>query len=557
MGKQARGGGRGRSAPNSARPARSAPYPAGRGRAPWSSHDGMSQRAEDLPAGPSSSRELFDYPTWLRQCLSHEELIRLRARSEAGLAVYSDYSGMDTYREALRLAFKSLWDWIQAEGALWAEDDVPNKFGLVFLRVSDHGRLQQQVLGHLNALYDGGRGHVLGDYMERLTPAAIQFVNAATPEQDAPRAVKEQAHLEITQWLMDNRKWIFAGKAPCAAHGGNECPVHPRFPSAMGADGDPSSQSESESDDSEDYQRRKLYINTSGMSCTDWSTAGSRGGYSGSTEIANGIFVAERRRFAELGIEDLFFGECVPPFPVVSKVVQPLEQTHHVLWLITGPENFGWPCRRPRMFCAGLVKGRLEWMGDHDYRAAFMKKFYRMCQLSGDALFTDSASAQKEMLHRMARIQGHVFSSDEPVSDVKKWLPHLVAPSFYNIYQEHVANAPLKQSLGGVYIGDIEQRPEMGLSVPGPYFPAQLTHGTVALLHGDRVRLATGKDHLAAMGWHLTEGSTMDHAFSPLLPALHGRIDTQLKFLAGNAIHLCPLTAWMQYILANVRCLRV
>ena len=197
------------------------------------------------------------------------------------------------------------------------------------------------------------------------------------------------------------------------------------------------------------------------------------------------------------------------------------------------------------------MKGRVGWRGDEDYRTAFKNKFYRMCQLSGDVLFTDSDSAQKRMIQILANRQGHALRDETQLSDVKKLLPFVLTSGNYNIYLEHVEEVPSKQSLGGVYICDLEQRPHGGLAVPGPYFPTQLTHGLITMLHGDRVRFATGLDHLSAMGWHLTEGSTMDHALSPLFPAIRELSNEELKFVSGNAIHLCPLTAWMHFIVGK------
>ncbi len=52
-----------------------------------------------------------------------------------------------------------------------------------------------------------------------------------------------------------------------------------------------------------------------------------------SSERANAIWLAERQHYAELGWEDMFFGECTVNYPVEEKIRKPFANSHEVLFL--------------------------------------------------------------------------------------------------------------------------------------------------------------------------------------------------------------------------------
>jgi hypothetical protein len=174
-------------------------------------------------------------------------------------------------------------------------------------------------------------------------------------------------------------------------------------------------------------------------------------------------------------LEDVFFGECTVNFPVELKLLTPLSATHDLLWIHTGPEFMGWPCKRTRMFCCGVNKETMRYVGPADYRAAFADRFYCMTQLSGDELFCSPELDVHKYYVDLARSQGFDMTI-ESVSSMppKLLLPRLVSPGYVAIFEEHCQKMKTSQSVGGTYIGDLHQRP-----------------GTRSVLREDRERSGT------------------------------------------------------------------
>ena len=238
--------------------------------------------------------------------------------------------------------------------------------------------------------------------------------------------------------------------------------------------------------------------------------------------------------------------------------MDPLSSTHDIHWIITGPEYLGWPTKRPRMFCCGINKKRLKFVGRDDYRTDFMEKFYRMAQISGDALFCAPDNQVHQSYSDLARVQGHnVKPEDVPKFKPLDLLPYLLSAGQLQIFQEHLEEKAEKQGLDGSFIADIQQHPGRASS-SGPDFPCQLTHGTVVTFRDDGKgpRIATGMEHLGAQGYHLFEASCCDHPLSKMLQPFQKLKEREQKLVSGNAVHLAPLAAWLFYNLANIERVR-
>ncbi len=166
-----------------------------------------------------------------------------------------------------------------------------------------------------------------------------------------------------------------------------------------------------------------------------------------------------------------------------------MSETHEVFWIHTGPQYFGWPCKRMRMFCFCINKKTLKYVGPTDYRKAFASRFYSMCQLTGAELFCAPDEDRYKYYQELARGQGHDVSAETIASmPLRKLLPCLMAPSYVGIAEEHTRNLETLQSPGGTYIADLHHHPGARGSSPGADFPSQLCHGMVAAFEsgGDR-----------------------------------------------------------------------
>jgi hypothetical protein len=130
----------------------------------WNSHDGLSQRAEEFEPGPDSLRDLFRWPERAISALDKSEVDRIHDLLNNKAVFYSDYSGMDCYREALELG-------VAAFRKLHPEKAIPLE-PFTFARACDWSSVPQQLLMAVSREVDGGRSCVFGDICSRLHPDA-------------------------------------------------------------------------------------------------------------------------------------------------------------------------------------------------------------------------------------------------------------------------------------------------------------------------------------------------------------------------------------------------
>ena len=244
------------------------------GKKQWSSHDAQSLRAEELPPGPRTLRELYAYPTQHVESIGIEGVQRIHKLLSKGAVIYSDYSGIDTYREAFELGYKACEAFMyrherqQAEAQSKSAGSSDNKqigvdtpFKLA--RSCDNGSVPRGVLLSLAKCVDKG-SCVFTDIRARLVPVAVKWLEEAMPPRSASEEEAATAFDMITTWMMSNRTWIFSPRSKCLLHK-KLCPAHPPFRL-------------------EGNERLKqlyagindgpLYFHTSGMTCKGWSTVG-------------------------------------------------------------------------------------------------------------------------------------------------------------------------------------------------------------------------------------------------------------------------------------------
>jgi hypothetical protein len=112
-------------------------------RVKWGGHDGLAFRAQ-WPPGPSSLRELFQWPSRTADGLTAQELHRLEQLMQDGVYVYGDYSGIDTYRECIEVSFKVIAKRMANNRAESGSD--PTKLDncrFTFARACDYAPVQQ------------------------------------------------------------------------------------------------------------------------------------------------------------------------------------------------------------------------------------------------------------------------------------------------------------------------------------------------------------------------------------------------------------------------------
>ena len=130
--------------------------------------------AGTLPSGPSTTRDLFDWPSDLVKQIFLDNVhgagreLQFRSITQHGVHVYTDYSGMDCPREACRVLDQAL--------QLHLPHYQETKFH--FLRSCDFGVPQQAVLLAIARELDDNNTCVFSDINHRLPPADQAFLDA-------------------------------------------------------------------------------------------------------------------------------------------------------------------------------------------------------------------------------------------------------------------------------------------------------------------------------------------------------------------------------------------
>ena len=416
--------------------------------------------ASDLPDGPSAMSELMVLPTTAVDALIGDGAItcnllpRLQNIREAGLNFYTDYSCFECPR----------WAWAAMEKALSKHDNecAPPLPG-TFHRTCDISPLPSSVCREIHAR--SGQGCHFGNITTRLPQAAQDYLEAAAPDPGASNEEKKEAHHLIGQWLLDNRQWCFdsvsSSTSKCQVHE-KLCPTWPSRPQGSNA----------------------LNINVSCVTCVAWSMRGKRTGASHSSEIPFHIWIAERLFLAEQDAEDVAMMECVAGFPR-DRLTSTLSATHHIVWVICGPEDKGWPTSRKRLLAAVINKKRWRWVGPPTPEL-LADEYRRRCfwsrKLAGESLFFESE--QDRFLHyadvvnaRPGQKQSELTVDD--LHELPEWeLLMLLGPPGLT---ERVSAWKKKFSLGigqkESFILDADHWPKFGGR--GTLFPTQITHSTI------------------------------------------------------------------------------
>ena len=170
---------------------------------PWASL--RHSRAACLCAGPATQAELADWPITMAEALTmsgkptdSEKALRSLNLFCSGISMYTDYSGVDCPREAVRLGLHGL--------SLVNKWNIKD-FNVVFSRSCDNGCLQSRTLQHISSKFDHGQSCVFWDILDRLPEAARDRVEACLPPPEATTEETRCAYEDLAQWPEDNAAW--------------------------------------------------------------------------------------------------------------------------------------------------------------------------------------------------------------------------------------------------------------------------------------------------------------------------------------------------------------
>ena len=493
---------------------------------------GFSPEEKQHPHGPVRIQEFMSWPTDVIASIAawdSDALGNLVGVLRRGLAVNSDYSGMDCPREVLTQCFEAV--------ARFKCIDK-NEFRLTFSRASDKGQLQKNILTRIATANDGSC--VMGDILERLPKSARKYIAAAAPAKNDPREKKIKANQHILEWLQQNRGYCFLADArsPCCVHGA-QCMVFQ----------DRTSPTEG--------RRHPIRMSVAGVTCVGWSAEGQREEFAHESEIPHAVWMTERFQAECKNLEDCFFAECTVRYPV-ERLAEHLPN-HTIISIIDGPEKHGWPSKRPRVLIFGWSNARLRWAGPHTSREEITKdysrKFHRTTVRAGDVFMAASADDVMKEYIELAKVQTYQLTEqDFNVIGSMELLSMVLPPGAvqrFHAWQKHLSEKDPDPD--AEYIVDVEHHCRSRGASSGSQWPVQLTHVLIMKIpaSGDGWRLATPMEHLAAHGWHVFDHTLPgDYSVTKQKEILEGLSSHSLKTLNGNSMHLRTQGAWMMYCLS-------
>eukprot|EP00971_Amphidinium_carterae_P323184 6422726-Amphidinium_carterae.2 len=369
-----------------------------------SSSDLKAVALETYPPGPSTCEALGSWPDHVADGLASsgndsELTHRLWRHFHEGLRVSTDYSGMDCCREGFRLTLAAL-----IKKHKWHPSSLAPQ-PLRWDHVCDIAPLAQQVLLETTP----ADTCVFSDILHRLPQEAQSWISAASPSRsDAATAAAAEAYSEIKTWVDENAKWLYpdAATSYCLRHKCNcrvvkdssgtdstEMTQMSVMKDSSGTDSAEMSVMKDSSGTDSAEMKRPLVLNIAGVSCLPWTIVGKQEGFGSPCEVPHTVWVYERRERALCGQEDLVLVECTPRYPVPVTLGEPLQDSHHTVSIVTGPEQMGWPHRRTRKLAACISKKTCFWTGpvtDAEVAEDFRSRFNRGVVLAGSAFFMAS-----------------------------------------------------------------------------------------------------------------------------------------------------------------------
>ena len=130
----------------------------------------------------------------------------------------------------------------------------------------------------------------------------------------------------------------------------------------------------------------------------------------------------------------------------------------------------------------------------------------------------------------------------------------MLCTSAYQRYRRYCEVRASKGGLGGACIVDLDQGADEDWARASDNWPCMATHGTVMMWASGvdtRPKIATGREHVGSLGWHLFKGASMPHSTSPMCAALALFTSEELKVMADRSVHLPSLSSFIFFTLSS------
>ena len=399
----------------------------------------------ELPAGPLDVAELYNWPDRALRVLrlrSSEAVDALSRNLETGISLISHYSGKGTAESA----FADVADFMRrTENAR-----IPK---ICAQSACDLSPLCRELL--LRHDTQSRPKHVFGDILQRIPMQSPPLSDLAAT--DVQRFL--EAHLSEL-YNPQAKAFCFKHMQPCCLWDGLDSPQKPSA-------------------------RSGLLVSAAGFSCVDWSPrrTGKKPRLEGKSAPCFWHWVAENKALRP----DLLMWENSSHFQP-SVLEEGLGDEYVHMSFRVCPTMIGWPQTRPRYFGLAVLRETCHFGGSGE---EFLCWFRQRVELDADDLLQASPAEVHSMMYERAIKRGHVVARDTMPP-----LSMAVAPSGMVHLESYAKLRPLKSSLTGCFLADLDQGPSFASS--GSFMPSCATHSSIYSFA--KARLCTGKEMLSCMG---------------------------------------------------------
>lgn len=246
--------------------------------------------------------------------------------------------------------------------------------------------------------------HIYIDLMDRVPDHVRKILDRIDPHEASQHDIVEAAINAMVEVLDDPTCFPDDLKVPCSVCG---------RPCSLYMDNDP----EDEHDDSTAaaacpaVKRQRLALPDvlrvcfAGTTCKDWSRRGVRAGLAGKSCKPFYVWLMERKKRRD----HIIFQECTVDFPEVI-IMKVLGGLYDIQTLVLGPDDMGWPVRRPRKFTICVLKSAMvRTVSLSTFKLLFSRK---LCLEAAEVFFVASDAMVNSYIAEKAEKLGLVRGQD-------------------------------------------------------------------------------------------------------------------------------------------------
>jgi hypothetical protein len=454
-----------------------------------------------------------------------------------------------------------------------------------FVRTSDVGDIQKEVLERQSELFEQNAQCVFGSLSDRLDGVAREFLDALIkPEKGDSLDCAVEKNRLVHEYCLANT-WMCKPTSVCICSVHDcHCPVFPLqailHPDSFAIELSPkegcnawwrqyvlatpplypaakrvkSCSAAFEDADDSNPQPRPLSLTFGGITCVDYCSVGKQKRLGGPHEKDHAIYMQSLKVGHQNDLIDVSITEHSSRYPGSERQGEALDGCCRVISIKGSAVRIGFPNIRTRSFGAIFNLSTMVWLGpdsDESIENEFYELFGRPCDLDGSVYMQASDIEVQGYCQELASTRKNILPDDWRTNSLLSILPKLGPVGYVHRYAEH--EQIYKKQASDNYFADLEHHPGKGVT-HGRLMPTMLTHGFDWWFQPDtaKQRPVTPRELYAASGFDVYNELCADRPQSEAFDLMRDLKSDSLKLLVGNGLHLPTAALWIMYVLANV-----